>query len=222
MYPVLIQAIVLASSGLISVGSITFVILLLLSEHGWRNGLGYALGYASAYTLIGAAAVLMGYRTAGAATAEGNLVQPILLMVLGSLLISLAMRNMRRPVAADVGPPRFFSIVDSITPPKAFGFGALVTILNVKNLALFLTATSVVILSDLSITEQLIITLMVVVVFCLSVIIPVVIYVSFPVRGDALLNSVEQFLKQHSRAIGIWAPLGFGLLFLGKGLADLP
>ena len=52
MLPVLIQALVLASAGLLSVGSITLVILLLISDRGWYNGLGYALGYTGAYTVI--------------------------------------------------------------------------------------------------------------------------------------------------------------------------
>ena len=58
MLPVLIQSLFLATSGLLSVGSITLVILLLISDRGWRNGLGYALGYTSAYSLIGVAAVI--------------------------------------------------------------------------------------------------------------------------------------------------------------------
>ncbi len=52
MLTVIIQSLILASSRLLSVGSITLVILLLISDRGWRNGLGYALGYTSAYTAI--------------------------------------------------------------------------------------------------------------------------------------------------------------------------
>ncbi len=97
----------------------------------------------------------------------------------------------------------------------------MISVINFKNLALFLTALSVVILSDLSITEKIVITLLVVLVFCLSVIVPVVIYISFPKRAKDLLNSIRQFLNRHSRAIGIWAPLIFGLLLLIKGITEL-
>ena len=221
MLPVLIQSLLLASSGLLSVGSITLVILLLLSDRGWRNGLGYALGYTSAYTLIGVSAVVFGYRTAENNTGEPSLFLPILLMVLGTLLLWLALRNWRKPVSENQEEPRFFSIVDKITPLKAFGFGAMISVVNFKNLALFLTALSVVILSDLFLAEKIIITLLVVLVFCLSVIIPVVIYISFPKRAKDLLNSIRQFLNRHSRPIGIWAPLVFGLLLLIKGITDL-
>ncbi len=222
MIPVLIQAIVLASAGLVSVGSITLVILLLLSDRGWHNGLGYALGYTSAYTAIGLSAVLLGYRATGNNAGKPGLFLPILLMVLGTLLLWLSLRNWRKPGSESQDEPRFFSIVNKITPPKAFGFGALVSVVNFKNLALFLTALSVVILSDLPITEKIVITLLVVLVFCLSVIVPIIIYIAFPKRAKDLLSSIKHSLNRHSRAIGIWAPLIFGILFLLKGITDLP
>ena len=221
MLPVLIQALVLASAGLLSVGSITLVILLLLSDRGWHNGLGYALGYTCAYTIIGVSVVVFGYRTAENNTEEPNLVLPILFLVLGTVLLLLALRNWRKPVSENQEEPRFFSLVDKITPLKAFGFGAIISVVNFKNLALFLTALSVVVMSDLFITEKIFITLLVVLVFCLSVIIPVVIYIAFPKRAKDLLNSIRQFMNRHSRPIGIWAPLVFGLLLLIKGITDL-
>lgn len=222
MLPVLIQSLLLASSGLLSVGSITLVILLLLSDRGWRNGLGYAWGYIGAYTLIGVSAVLLGYRTAERnAEGEPGLFFPILLMILGTLLLWLALRNWRKPVSENEEEPRFFAIVDKITPLKAFGFGAMISVINFKNLALFLTALSVVIVSDLIITEKIIITLLVVLVFCLSVIIPIVIYLAFPKRAKELLNGIRQFLNRNNRPIGIWAPFVFGLLLLIKGITDL-
>ena len=45
MLTVLLQAIVLASGGIVSVGSITIVILFLLSERGLQVGMGYAAGF---------------------------------------------------------------------------------------------------------------------------------------------------------------------------------
>lgn len=221
MFSVLIQALLLASSGLLSFGSITLVILLLISDRGWRNGLAYSLGYTSAYTLIGVSVVTMGYRAVENDPGERSLFIPFMLLVLGTLLLWVALRNGRKSVSDNPEPPRFFAIVDKITPLKAFGFGALVSVINFKNLALFLTALSVVILSGLSLPQKIIITLLVVLVFCLSVIIPVVIYLSFPKRAKSLLNTIKQTLNRYSRPIGIWAPLVFGLIFIIKGLTDL-
>jgi threonine/homoserine/homoserine lactone efflux protein len=221
LLPVLIQALILAFSGLLSPGSITLVILLLISDRSWHNGLGYALGYTSAYTLIGISVVVLGYRTTENNAGEPSLFLPVLLIVLGSLLLLLALRNWRKPISEDKEEPRFFSIVDKITPMKAFGLGALVSVVNFKNLALYLTALSVVILSDLVISERLFITVLVALVFCLSVIIPVLIYIAFPKRARDLLNGLRLFLNRNSRPIGIWAPFAFGLLLFIKGVTDL-
>ncbi|HEY52094.1 MAG TPA: hypothetical protein G4N94_01405 [Caldilineae bacterium] len=219
MLPVLIQSLLLASTGFLSVGSMTLVILLLLSDRGWRNGLGYALGYFSGYSLIGVSVVVVGYRVTVSSSGEPGLFLPTLLMILGALLLWLAWRNWRRPVSPNQEEPRFFAIVDSITPPKAFVFGALVTVINFKNLALFLTALSVVILSALPLGQKIIVTLLAALVFSLSVTIPLSIYVAFPHRARDLLNRLKNALEHHSRPIGIWAPLIFGLLFLLKGIS---
>lgn len=221
MFPVLVQSLLLASSGLLSVGSITLVILLLISDRGWRNGLGYALGYTSAYTTIGISVLLLGYKSVENAPSEPSLFFPVLLIVFGTLLLWLAMRNWRKPASDKQEEPRFFSIVDNMTPQKSFGFGAMVSVINFKNLALFLTALSVVVLSDIPITEKIIITVLVTLVFCLSVIIPVSIYLAFPKRAKELLNGIKEYLNRHSRPIGIIAPLLFGLIFLIKGITGL-
>jgi threonine/homoserine/homoserine lactone efflux protein len=221
LFPVLLQSLLLAFSGLLSFGSITLVILLLMSDRGWRNGLGYALGYTSSYTLIGISAVLFGYRTAENNPGEPGLFLPILLVILGFLLLLLALRNWRKPVSDEQEEPRFFSILDKITPVKAFGFGALIAVINIKNLALFLTSMSVVILSNLLITEKIFITLLVVLVFCLAVIIPVAIYVGFPRGAKDILNSIKKLINRYSRPIGIWVPLIFGLILLARGFSEL-
>lgn len=221
MFPILIQTLIFASAGLLSVGSITLVILLLLSERGWRNGLGYALGYTAAYSLIGVGAVSLGYRAAQSNAGQSSRVFPFILLILGGLLLWLAFRNSRKPPVENPEPPRFFAIVDGITPLKAFGFGALVSVMNFKNLALYLTALSVVILSGLPLAQKLTITVFAALVFCLSVLIPVGITLLFPRRAGAVLDAFKAALQRHSRAIGIWAPLIFGLIFIFKGLSEL-
>lgn len=221
MFPILAQSLLLAASGLLSVGSITLVILLLLSDRGWRSGLGYALGYFTAYSVIGTVVVALGYRADGNSDSEPGLFFPIVLLVLGALLLWLSHRNWRKPPADTQEPPRFFRIVDNITPLKAFGFGALVTVMNVKNLALYMTAVSVPLLSPLPFTQKLAITLADAVVFCLSVLIPVLIYVAMPRRARETLLAFRAMLERNGRAIGIWLPLIFGCIFIVKGASSL-
>ncbi len=211
----------LASGGILSVGSITIVILLLISDRGWRNGLAYMLGYVGAYTLIGVSFVLAGYRLAENRSTESGAFLPFLFVILGLLLLWITQRNLRKPPAVDNQSPRLFAIVDRITPQRAFAFGALVTVLNFKNLAIFASAIGVSVVSGLPLLSKLAVSLLVVLVFCTSVIVPVFIYVAFPRQADQRLNWIKETLETHRRAIGIWVPLLFGLLFLIQGLVRL-
>lgn len=222
MLTVLIQSLVLATAGLFAPGSMTLVILLLMSARGWRNGLGYVLGYMSGYTVIGTAVVVAGYQATQTRGSETGLFLPILFLVLGTLLFWVGLRNWRKPASQNQEPPRFFAIVDRITPLRAYALGALVTVINFKNLALFFSALSVVLLSPLSLPEKLIITLLVVVVFCSAVLIPLLIYLAFPRRAADLLNGIKDALERHSRPLSIWAPLIFGLLLILRGGTLLP
>lgn len=223
MFTVLIQSLVLASGGILSVGSITIVILLLISEEGWRNGVAYMSGYVAGYTLIGVSAVLVGANVAQSGSGGGGMISSVLLLVFGTLLLWMTQRNWRKPRIENENaePPRLFAILDGITPPKALAFGAAVTVINFKNLAIFLSAVSVLLLSDLPLATQMVIVLLVVFVFCTSVIVPVLIYLSFPERAYERLNWLKQTLETYSRPIGIWVPLVFGLLFLVRGIRGL-
>ena len=97
----------------------------------------------------------------------------------------------------------------------------MVSVVNFKNLAIFLSAISVVHLSSLDLTFKLVNSVLVALVFCLSVIIPVLIYVLFPKRSNEILNWIKRTIETKSRAIGIWVPLVFGLLFLLRGITGL-
>jgi threonine/homoserine/homoserine lactone efflux protein len=220
---VLLQSLILASGGIVSVGSITLVILLLISDKGWRNGLGYMLGYTISYSLIGIAVVLVGYNETKNNTRDPGIFLPVLFIILGTVLIGITLRNWRKPAVepANKPPSRLFAFVDKTTPPKAFAFGAMVSVVNFKNLAIFLSAISVVHLSGLDLTFKIVISVLVALVFCLSVIVPVLIYVLFPKRSNELLNWIKQSLETNSRAIGIWLPLVFGLIFLIRGITGL-
>ncbi len=221
MLTTLIPSLALAAGGILSVGSIIIVILLLISDRGWRNGVAYAVGYTGGYALIGVAAVLLGYTAAENNTGARGPFVPILTIVLGTLLLWMALRNWRKPSFDANENPRLFAMLDRITPPKAFGFGALITVINFKNLAIFLSAISIVLVSDIPLPTKIGIALLDALVFCAAVIIPVLIYFLFPQQAENWLGRFRQTLQAYSRPISIWTPLLFGLIFLGRGISGL-
>lgn len=223
MLSVLAQSLVLASGGILSVGSIMIVILLLISDKGWRNGLGYVLGYVSAYILIGTSVVVVSYQYTATASNGGETggIPAILFIIMAILLLWVAQHNWRTPHSNEKKTPRFFTILDKITPLKAFLLGAVVTVINFKNLAIFMSAVSVVILHDLPLPSKIGIVLLDVLVFCIAVIVPIVIYLAFPRTAHERLNWIRQTLERYSRPISIWVPLIFGLIFLLRGITGL-
>lgn len=220
MLTVLLQSLALASVGIISPGSITIVILLLMSSRGWHNGLAYMFGYVSMYSLIGVLVLVLGVqRSADNAPSEQTLTTSIFLIALGLLLLALTIRNWRKPAAEKSDQPsRFSKIIDSITPLKAFGFAATIAVINLKNLAIFLSAVSVLLLSNLLLPTKLTILVPLVLTFCTSVIAPVIIYVAFPKRANEYLTRIKQTIDNYSRPLGLVMPLILGILLLYRGI----
>ncbi len=217
MFVVLLQALLLATAGFFAVGSLTIVLLLLLSSQGWRNGLAYALGYLTGYLLWGWAVVGLGYRVQAGGTEASHAAWGWFFVVLGGLLVGIGWRQSRRPPAPQTGPPRFLRALDQITPLRAFGLGLLVTVLNFKNLGLYLSAISVILLSPLPLATQLALVPPVALTFCLSVLAPIGLYLLAPQRATRLVHGLRHALERHGHTLSIWAPIGFGLLLMLYG-----
>ncbi len=222
MVTTLIQSLALASVGIISPGSITIVILLLMSDRGWRNGLGYMAGYISMYTAIGVAVLVLGVNLAENASSEQSVTASVVLICLGLLLFAITFRNWRKPpINNGEQPSRFSKIIDSITPVRAFVFAATIAVINAKNLGIFLSAVSVLLLSSLLLTTKLAILVPLVLIFCLSVIVPVVIYVAVPTRANDYLTRIKQTIDRYSRPLGLIMPLILGAFLLYRGVTGL-
>ncbi len=221
MLSVLLEAIVLASGGILSVGSITIVILFLLSERGMQVGVGYAAGYTLSYSLIGVAVVMLGYRSSLQGNSEPNNFLPVLFIFLGLLLLYLAFRNWRKGPQDNAAPPRIFQFIDQFTTLKAFGFGLAIGVINFKNLAFFLSGISVILVSRLLIAQKIAVTLLMVLTFCASVIVPLLIALIFPQQAEEKLGWIKETIDTHRYQIGVWLPLVFSVLFFLRGIKSL-
>ncbi len=218
-----IPSLVVASSGIFSIGSITITILLLISEEGKMKGISYAAGYTIAYMLIGLAVILFGFTADNSHSATPNPIWAIVFIVFGILLIFLGYRSWKKPKdeVDSKQPSRLFAALDKMSPLKAFATGLVVSVINFKNLALFLTAVSVVYMNSFDLILKLINVILVAIVFCIAVIIPVFITLIIPQKSTLFLQKIKQSLDAKSHSISIWMPLIFGLIFIINGLIKI-
>ncbi len=176
------------------------------------------------YSLIGVGVLVSGIGSAENTPSQQSATTSYILIGLGILLLALTIRNWRKkptPATESSQPSRFAKLVDGITPTKAFGLAAVVSIVNMKNLTIFLSAVSVLLFSNLLLATKLTMLIPLVLVFCTSVITPVAIYLLFPAQAHDYLTRIKDAISRYSRTLGIAATLILSCLFLYRGLTGL-
>jgi len=220
-----IQSILVASAGFFSVGSIAITLLLLLSEDGRLKGLAYVLGYVLAYSLIGLGVIVFGSEFQQSENERQSLSFSVVSLVFGIILIFLGIKNwIKARKKEDKSTNQSIALLNSIDKmnwPKVFVGGMLISVINVKNLMLFLSAISIVYLNNFSFYFKIINVLAVTLVFCLTVILPVIITFLFPQKSKKILESTKQFLEAKRTSIGVFVPIVFGLFFVFNALFKL-
>ena len=219
LHTVLIEALAIASGGLMSVGSILVVLLLLGSKGGLRKASAYFAGYAGGYILIGWTAVFVGERLMAASASAPRLgwVVPAVSIGLGALFIAVGLNKLWRGEQSST-PPKFFAALDGMSTPRVFGLGAMITVINPKNLAIYLSAVSVVVSSNLLRTHKVVAIVGVALFFCLAVLCPLLLFAVMSERAVPWLASLRRKLEDNSRRVAITMLLVFGSIFAARGL----
>lgn len=225
MYSVFLQALALASVGIISPGSITLMILLLMSDKGLRTALAFAGGYLLMYSAIGIAVLVFGVSIVE--TNQATVQSPttsIVLVGVGVLLLLLSLRSWRQSKTqtetTDTNS-RFAKLVAGITPLKAFGLAATISLVNVKNLTIFVSAVSVLLLSTLPLSTTLPMLIPLVLTFCTSILAPLTIYLVFPRYAADYLNRIKTAISRYSSQLSWIVTLALGCFLLYRGLSGL-
>lgn len=215
MFPVLLQTLLLASSGLFSVGSISIVLFFLISDVKVERALVYALGYFLSYNLIGLLMLVINSRF----TLEGSdrfyMVRSILLILLGIFLIIISRRKSRSRDSGFIERFREFSTV------KVLFLGMFIPIINMKNFALYISSISVVTTSLLFFTEKILITIVATLLFCASLSVPIVVVLIFPSKSEQILQRLNNFIEHHQNSMRVYIPLIFGVILIIRGGVEL-
>ena len=224
MQAAVFESLAVASGGILSIGSILIVLLLLSARGGATKAAAYCAGYCGGYLVMGTGLLVLGHRlaeTTPVTAAEPNNVGPTVAIVLGGLLLFFGLKRWRQPPAPDAPPPRLFAHLDQLTAPKALGFGLLVTVINLKNLAIFLSAIAILAEARLPLGQSLPAGVAVTAVFTGAVLAPLIVYALLRERADPWLSALRRFLERNSRPLTIGVMLLFGAVFLLRGLFAL-
>ena len=200
------------------------IILMLITPKARSNGLAFLLGWMAGILIVGGIALVVadvaGLSTGSEAASQS---QAAIKLVLGLLLLVVAARQWRsRPKPGEEASlPKWMQTLDTFTPVKSFGLGALLSGPNLKNLALNLAAMSIVATAGLSTANQVVALLVVVVIGSLTIIAPLVVYFAGGEKSTEILGGWKSWLSENNAATMAVLLLVLGVALVGQGISGL-
>jgi hypothetical protein len=206
--------IVLAIGGSVAPPLLLLTILFLGSRRPLPNASALALGYFTTCAVIGITGLIL----FGGAESTVTTVGRVISVTVGALLIVLGLRSLLGSPDPDASQPRWMKSIDSMSPPRAFGFGMALFPLQVKNLAIFVACLNLIIASSLSIQGSIAALMLVLVVFAIPVLVLIGLYAAVPQRASTMLGSLQTWMGNNNRTITVVICFVFGTFFLVRGL----
>ena len=206
--------IILAIGGSVAPPLLLLTILFLSSKRPLSNASALALGYFTTCAVIG----ILGLVLFGGAESTVSTVGRTISATIGALLIVLGIRRLIYSPDPDAPPPRWMESINSMSPPRAFGFGMALFPLQVKNLAVFVACLNLIIASSLGPQGSIAALMIVLVIFVIPVVALIGLYAAAPQRASTTLGSLQAWIGNNNRAVTVVLCLVFGTSFLFLGL----
>jgi hypothetical protein len=162
---------------------------------------------------------ILGLILFGGAESVVSTVGRVISATIGTLLIVLGIRSLLHSPDPDVPPPRWMESINSMSPPRAFGFGMALFPLQIKNLAILVACIELIIASSLSPQGSIAALMLVLVIFAIPVLVLIGLYAAVPQRASTTLGSFQTWMGNNSRAIMVVLCFLFGAFFLLRGLS---
>jgi hypothetical protein len=199
------------------------VILILFSSRARVNGPAFLLGWILGLALVCLIVTLAASALDVGADSSANDGASTFKVVLGIVLILGALRRWRgRPApGAEVEIPAWMATIDSFTPVKALGLGALFSGVNPKCLIFGAAAAATVAQANLSSSDTVITLAVFIVLSSLTIAIPIVYYLLGGENAKATLESWKAWLSANNAAVMAVLFLVFGVVLLSQGLGPI-
>ena len=211
-------------SALVPIQIIIDILLLKSPRQGLLKAAAYVGGMTTLRLLQGLIFGLILTNSAASSTEEGGGKSPIvltLLLVLGVFLLITAYRVWRKEDDPDAPPPKWLTMIDSLTPLKAFGIGFGMLLIGAKFWVFTLGAIGVIGQAQLGQPSSTVAFLLFVLLAESLLLLPIVIRIIIPEGSKSLLETISAWLTRYNRPIMILVSLIFGLLFLYQGASGL-
>jgi hypothetical protein len=211
-------------SALVPIQIIIDILLLKSPRQGLLKAAAYVGGMTTLRLLQGLIFGLILTNSAASSTEEGGGKSPIvltLLLVLGVFLLITAYRVWRKEDDPDAPPPKWLTMIDSLTPLKAFGIGFGLLLIGAKFWVFTLGAIGIIGQAQLGQPSSTIAYLLFVLLAESLLLLPIVIRIIIPEGSKSLLETISAWLTRYNRPIMILVSLIFGLLFLYQGASGL-
>jgi threonine/homoserine/homoserine lactone efflux protein len=197
------------------------VILMLGTPKARSNGPAFAAGWVVGLVVVSVIVLL----AAGGADSsdDTSTTVNVVTLIFGLVLLGVAVKQWQARPRPGVEPPtpQWMAAIDRFTPGKSFGFGAVLSGVNPKNLALTVAAAASLAQAGLSSGESAIAVAVFVVIGSLTVAGPVVLYLVMGERAAHPLAEMKQFMSDHNAVIMAVLCLVLGVKIAGQALGAL-
>ncbi len=218
MYAALLEALVIASAGVLSVGQILIVLVLLSTRGGLGRASAYSVGVTGILFVLGVAALALGSRMPPAQVqGEGPGIEAWFSLLLGVFLLGMMLRSAYQPASAESPAKALLQSLERASLPRLVGAGVVVGLVNLKNVALYLSAVQVIVRERPPASMGLAAVVLVTLVFCLCLFGPIGLAALGGQWAESLLARFRDFLERREREVSIGGFALFGCLFLLRG-----
>ncbi len=199
------------------------VILMLFSARARVNGPVFLVGWVLALAIV-AGVVYAAADSGNASTSSGSSDTISWAKILvGVLFLLLAGRQWKSRPAPGAEPelPKWMAGIDTLSPAKAFGLGALLAGVNPKNLLLAAGAAAGLAQLGISTGDAVVAIVVFVIIGSLTIAGPVVYYLAGGEGARSTLTELKGWLGAHNAAVMTVLFLVFGVDLIAKGLGPL-
>jgi threonine/homoserine/homoserine lactone efflux protein len=198
------------------------VILMLATPQARKTGPAFALGWVTGLVVVSVVVLLV---TDGASDSDSTASDGVnwFQVVVGALFLFMAARQWQSRPRGDAEPemPKWMSTIDTFTPIKCVGLGALLSGANPKNLALTAAAAASISQADLSTGGTAAAVAVFVFLASITVVGPVLYYLVASEQASGPLATLKEFLSVHNTAIMMAILLILGVKLLGEGFGAI-